>query len=200
MSSRASLARRTAVALLAVVALAGCQDDDGPAGPDGPDATPSQRADGSTAPGTVLAAGETATVTRTAGAGTIEVTVLGIEQGDPADLRAIGYERADEVTPYYLRVAVTPVSGSSPFQLDDYLRVWGGGRPLDHLTITRPFAPCQETAVGDGVLGERREHCLTYVRTSGEDDPDAAYFDNDDTYDPVDGTGIEWTLPAPGRA
>ncbi|MEO9324562.1 hypothetical protein ABFT23_13800 [Nocardioides sp. C4-1] len=179
--------------LLAVVGLAACSGDE-PG-----ETSPSTGADGLTAPGTALDVGETARVTRNDASGTVELTVLDVEEGDPADLAAIGFERADEVTPYYLHVDVEPVSGSSEFGLDEYLNVRGGGEPLDHLTVLEPFTPCQEVAVAADDLGEKREHCVVYVAENGAPRPDRVYFVNSDDYDAVDDGAVEWEIPPPGR-
>lgn len=176
--------------LMSLLLVTGC--DGGSSGQDDPTTPPT--IGGLTAPGTVLGAGDVATVTRADGAGTIEVTVLGIDQGDPADLRAIGYAEADEVTPYYLRVEVTPVSGSTPFGLDEYFSMWAGENPLGHLMVLRPFPACQEEPVADGALGQSRQACLTYAGTNGGPAPDHVYFDNNGIYETGDDAAVEWRI------
>ncbi len=134
-------------------------------------------------------------MTRADGAGTMRLTVTGIEAGDPAQLAATGYEDAEGRVPYYVRFTVEHVDGRSPNSVTalEYLSVWAGGTPLDHLSIFEPFASCQEVLFPvDAAPGAIIESCATYTAEQGAPPPDTVMFDNDDTYESADAGQITW--------
>ncbi len=121
-------------ALLAVLALTACNDDEGGAGAvDDPtteatteatespaetettESTESESSDAGqsgtsgevTAPGTELAIGDTAVLPMTygtEGTATVELTVTGITEGTSADLEAAKVEKAKDYTPFYINI------------------------------------------------------------------------------------------------
>ena len=126
-------------ALLAVLALSACQDDEGSSGSDDPttestsesssetpteessDASESasesdddQASAGSvTAPGTELEIGDTAVLPLTygtKGTATVEVTVTGIKEGTSADLEAAQVKDAADYTPFYINLEMKILS------------------------------------------------------------------------------------------
>ncbi len=125
-------------ALLAVLALSACQDDEVPSSADpSSDATsdassesPTEESESTeatesidggedasagavTAPGTELAIGDTAVLPLTYGTdgtATVEVTVTGIREGAAADLEAAKVENAADYTPFYIDLEMTILS------------------------------------------------------------------------------------------
>lgn len=121
------------VALLAVLALSACNDDDPVSGSDDPttetttsaspteptssatEATSSTAEPGAlsgdvTAPGTELAIGDTAVLPLTygtEGTATVEVKVVGITEGTSADLEAAEVKNAADYTPFYINLEMT---------------------------------------------------------------------------------------------
>jgi hypothetical protein len=118
-------------ALLAILALSACQDDEAPAGADDPtseattedtptetpteESSPTESTDTGgqaptgdvTAPGTELAIGDTAVLPLTYGTdgtATVEVTVTGITEGTSADLEAAKVKNAADFTPFYIQL------------------------------------------------------------------------------------------------
>lgn len=121
-------------ALLALLALSACQDDEAPSGSDDPTTeastsdtpseTPTESASETestetddqgapaggaevTAPGTELSIGDTAVLPLTYGTdgtATVEVTVTGITEGTTADLEAAQVKNADDFTPFYINL------------------------------------------------------------------------------------------------
>ncbi|KRB77406.1 hypothetical protein ASE01_11880 [Nocardioides sp. Root190] len=118
-------------ALLAILALSACQDDEAPAGADDPtseattddspsetptESTPTESTDSTegqapagdvTAPGTELSIGDTAVLPLTYGTdgtATVEVTVTGISEGTAADLEAAKVKNAADFTPFYINL------------------------------------------------------------------------------------------------
>ena len=169
----------TTTALVVTMTLFGCDSDT-----DG---------DGFTKPGTELSFGDSAKVKRSDGAGTMSLTVEGVEEGDLAALEAAG--AGDAVagrTPYYLKVTVTPESGDTPIELKEYLKVFAGADALTHLSVFVPFEPCQEAPVKAEPTGESHDACLVYLREKGAPAPDSVYFANGDEYDGFEDTGIRW--------
>lgn len=126
-------------ALLALLALSACQDDEAPSGSDDPTTeattsdtpseTPSESSDETessddgdeaggaaapvTAPGTELSIGDTAVLPLTYGTdgtATVEVTVTGITEGTTADLEAAQVKNADDFTPFYINLEMEILS------------------------------------------------------------------------------------------
>ena len=103
------------------------------------------------ASGTTLEFGESATVPLGDGAGTVRVTVTGLVKGDAADLRrylrrnAQPGEKAVHGDPYYVRYELTSSSASAPVvNVTRLITARAGDKVVRHLTLTQPFAPCQE--------------------------------------------------------
>lgn len=164
----------TLAAVVSLTALTGCESDDG-------ELTP---------PGTDLTFGESARVTRSEGGGTMSLKVLEITQGTAADLVTIDAD--DGRTPYYVKVEVTPESGTQPIELDDYLAVFAGDDPLTHLSVFVDFAPCQEAPISVDELDAPQDACLVYLGDDGAPAPYAVYFDNHDDYSAFDGNAVSW--------
>lgn len=186
MSVRPGHARWTwtvpAVALCAV--LAGCGDSEANGGP----GSPEPDGDGLTSPGQSLDLGETATVPLREGKGVIELTVTGIEQGDPGVLRSL------KGTPYYVRLRATAVSGD-PYQffVETYAGAWAGDTRVAPIASPLAVGPCERSYFRYGAVpGDDLDTCLTFVVPPGGDAIDRVAFENGEDYR-IDGdTSVEW--------
>lgn len=103
------------------------------------------------ASGTTLEFGEPATVPLGDGAGTVRVMVTELSKGDPADLQRhleANAKPGDEDVvgdPYYVRYELTSSSPSARVvNVTRLITVRAGDKLMRHLTLTDPFAPCQE--------------------------------------------------------
>ncbi|WP_133059014.1 MULTISPECIES: hypothetical protein [unclassified Nocardioides] len=192
--SRVPVARRRPAALASVLLLVtlttACGSDDG----DGPTGEPTT-ADGLTTPGTRFHVGDSATVPRSDGTGTIELTVTGIVEGTSQDLAGVGLADAAERTPYYVTYEMTVVSGDAyGMDMRHYLSAWSGVEQVGELVSFTCFPPCQEVNFPvDVAAGESVSSCRTYVTENGAAPVDRVQFDNDDTYEGGDGTAVDWT-------
>lgn len=159
-------------ALLAVLALSACQDDEAPTGSDDPTTeetteSPSETAsetpteessatdDGQaatgavTAPGTELAIGDTAVLPLTYGTdgtATVEVTVTGITEGTSADLEAAKVKNAADLTPFYIQLDMEILSvgpeGFGSYSAGSDFDGLTGDTKAGSLIIIGGFAPC----------------------------------------------------------
>lgn len=170
--------RRVVLAIVALLALAGCTGSD-PG--DGPDVGPSATADGLTPSGSTLELGDTATVTRTDGTAVFELTVTEIEKGTAADLRSVGYDRADQDTPYFVRYELRLVSGDvQGVTMRHYLSAWAGDRPAAALVLSERFPRCQERNFPAGAsAGASIASCRPYLTDNGAAPVDSVHFAND---------------------
>lgn len=136
---RISVALATAVVAVTAGGCWSSPDDDPP------------RRTGDPVAGTTLQFGESATVPLGDGEASVRVTVTELERGDPADLRQYLRENAepDEEPvlgdPYYVRYELTSSSESArTINVTRLITARAGDRLVRHLTLTHPFAPCQE--------------------------------------------------------
>jgi hypothetical protein len=191
-SSHAGARRRYGAALAAVLVLltvAGCGEDS-----EDPTDTPTRTEDGLTVGGTTLHVGDTATVPRTNGTGTIELTVTDIVEGSSQDLATTGLKDADQKTPYYVSYEMKVVSGDVyGMTMRHYLSAWADGQQVGELVPFDRFPTCQEVNFPvDTALGTTISSCLPYVTDKGAPPVDTVRFDNDDTYEIGDGTAVGW--------
>lgn len=172
-----------------VVALAGCGDDD----PGDEPTSTASTSEGLTSPGARLDLGETARVDRTSGDGVFDLTIEAIEKGNAGDLAGV-YEKAEPVTPYYVRYDIELVSGSGDgILMTDYLSAWAAGAQVAELVVPRPFAPCQVADFPkDAPPGLDVESCRIYLVADGAAPVDSIRFANDDDYGNGDGSHLEW--------
>lgn len=157
-----------------------------------------ESSDSLTAPGTTLPLGDPATLPRTGSVGIIVLTVEDIETGDVDDLRELGFDTAPGTTAYYVALSMRHVSGTYPgFTPNEYLSAWAGELPLDHLTVRRPFPPCEPGGFPtEAIAGHEYAACMVWLAKPGLPAPDSVVFDNDDSYETLDGTHVEWTWDA----
>lgn len=173
--------RLGALALCATTALTGC-DDSAPHAPD----------DGLTAPGSVLAVGDTARVTTDVGA-TVDLTVTAIRQGATSDL-ASRVKDGDQLTPSYVDVSMTLVEGDPRGgSISSDLTAYVDGDWAGYVPLTEPFARCQERAWPvDATPGTDVTSCLTFMAEKGSTPVDSVRFTNDGDYsEGVDGQ-VTW--------
>lgn len=160
------------VALLAVLALSACNDDDPVSGSDDPtsetttsaspseptstatEATSSAPEPGAlsgdvTAPGTELAIGDTAVLPLTygtEGTATVEVKVVGITEGTSADLKAAEVKNAADYTPFYINLEMTILEvgdqGFGSYTPGSDFDGLTGSSKAGSLIIFGDFAPC----------------------------------------------------------
>lgn len=100
---------------------------------------------------TTLEFGESATVPLGEGAGSVRVTVTELVKGDAAQLRrylrknAQPGDQAVQGDPYYVRYELTSSSASArAVNVTRLITARSGDKLMRHLTLTRPFAPCEE--------------------------------------------------------
>lgn len=177
------------LAALALALAAGCSTDSG----DDPTEPTTQAATDLTAPGSTLALGRTAKVTR----GDDEillVTVTEIVQGHTADLAPLDRPQPDSETPYYVHYELEHVTGDSPYlPVDDFLSAWAGHDQLAKLTVLAPFPQCEEkTFPADAPSGSVVSGCATYVTAKDGPPLDRVQFSYGDDYDDGDGHQISW--------
>lgn len=180
------------VAVLALFGLAGCGDGENPTD-DGTSPTQTTES-GLTRPGSTLDLGETATVPRTDSTGVIELTITSIERGDSSDLRRIGYDNADQDTPYYVHFTMRLISGESQgITMRHHLSAWAGDTPASELVLSEPFSRCQERNFPlNAGAGTTVTSCRPYLTDKGALPVDTVRFDNDDAYDSFAGNSIDW--------
>lgn len=181
MSVRAGAALASAVLVAATGLLVGCgeQPADPAGGPDG-------SAEGLTPPGSELDIGQTATVPLADESSVVEVTVTDIEAGSPGQAPGL------DGTPYFVRVAVTAVSGqASDFRPESQVVGWSGDTQVPPVASPLTIGPCTRTSLRTDVsVGQTWETCVTFVVESGE--LDRAGFDDDDSYQADQGTAVSW--------
>lgn len=177
-----------ALGLVVALGTSACGDADGE-----PKSLPSVPP-GHTTPGTALAVGDTAVVSRTNGTGVIELTVTAIEEGTSADLQRIDFAEADTTTPYYVRYTMTLRSGDGyGVTMQNYLSAWTGDDQAGALAVAQRFPVCQEANFApDAAPGATLESCRTYLVDAGDPPIDRVVFDNDTTYDAPEGE-ISWS-------
>ncbi|MCW2793786.1 MAG: hypothetical protein JWO76_2884 [Nocardioides sp.] len=189
--------RRPAAALASVLillSLGGCgRSDDG--GPEGrPTGGPTTTADGLTAPGTSLRVGDSATVPRTDGTGTIRLTVTSIVEGTSRDLEGERVADADEKTPFFVNYEMTVVSGNAyGMDMRHYLSAWADDEAVGFLIPSGPYPTCQEVNFPlNATAGTAISSCRTYVTDKGAPPVDSVRFDNEDGYQSYEDTAVEW--------
>ncbi|CAM3181785.1 hypothetical protein SAXI111661_21740 [Saccharomonospora xinjiangensis] len=147
-----------------------------------------------TAPGTELKVGETATVPFTYGtekSGTIAITVTAIEQGDSADLAAFG-DRAKGLVPYFIKFKVENVEGTDLSYSSVRLRATAAdGRGTGVVISGDVEGKCEsETASRDfTTAGASYESCALQASSEGIEVVGAEFSDSDDYLDDP----IVWT-------
>ena len=159
-------------ALLAVLALSACQDDEPTTGSDDPTTeatesespteTPTESTEATesasegtapagdvTAPGTELKIGDTAVLPLTygtEGTATVEVTVTGITEGSSADLEAAKVKNAADFTPFYinldLKILSTGDKGFGGYTPGSDFDGLTGETKAGSLIVIGDFAPC----------------------------------------------------------
>lgn len=181
MSVRAGTALVAAALVTATGSLVGCGEQAA-----GPASGPDRGAEGLTAPGTELRLGETAVVPVGGRASEVEVTVTDIEAGSPGQAPGL------DGTPYFVRVAVTAVSGQArDFLPESYVVGWSGDTQVPPVASPLTIGPCTRTSPRTDVsVGQTWETCVTFVVASGE--LDRAGFDDDEDYQADQGTAITW--------
>ena len=138
--------------------------------------TSSSAKSGTTAPGTGLSVGQTATVTYTpltsSGNGkprTLKITVASIRTGSSADLKAADLSGAPKgALPQYATVTVTnlgPLSIDVDGTSDAIQGIDHGGNQQDPVSFIGDFPPCDENSSTTPVAAGASFHtCLTYHR------------------------------------
>ncbi|MGH2885760.1 MAG: hypothetical protein ACRDPA_24190 [Solirubrobacteraceae bacterium] len=134
---------------------------------------------GTTAPGSGLAVGQTATVPYTpltsSGNGkarTLEITVASIHDGTAADLKGVDLSGAPKgAVPQYAAVTVTN-SGPSSIDVDatsDAMQgIDHGGNQQDPVSFIGDFPPCpQNSSTTPVATGQSFHTCLTYLVSGG---------------------------------
>jgi hypothetical protein len=141
--------------------------------------TSSSAKSGTTAPGTGLSLGQTATVTYTpltsSGNGkprTLKITVASIRNGSSADLKAADVSGAPKgALPQYATVTVTnlgPLSIDVDGTSDAIQGIDHGGNQEDPVSFIGDFPPCNENSSTTPVAAGASFHtCLTYIVSGG---------------------------------
>jgi hypothetical protein len=141
--------------------------------------TSSSAKSGTTAPGTGLSVGQTATVTYTpltsSGNGkprTLKITVASIRAGSSADLKAADVSGAPKgALPQYATVTVTnlgPLSIDVDGTSDAIQGIDHGGNQQDPVSFIGDFPPCNENSSTAPVAAGTSFHtCLTYLVSGG---------------------------------
>jgi hypothetical protein len=141
--------------------------------------TSSSAKSGTTAPGTGLSLGQTATVTYTpltsSGNGkprTLKITVASIRNGSSADLKAADVSGAPKgALPQYATVTVTnlgPLSIDVDGTSDAIQGIDHGGNQDDPVSFIGDFPPCNENSSTTPVAAGASFHtCLTYIVSGG---------------------------------
>jgi hypothetical protein len=141
--------------------------------------TSSSAKSGTTAPGTGLSLGQTATVTYTpltsSGNGkprTLKITVASIRNGTSADLKAADVSGAPKgALPQYATVTVTnlgPLSIDVDGTSDAIQGIDHGGNQEDPVSFIGDFPPCNENSSTTPVAAGASFHtCLTYIVSGG---------------------------------
>jgi hypothetical protein len=141
--------------------------------------TGSSAKSGTTAPGTGLSLGQTATVTYTpltsSGNGkprTLKITVASIRNGTSADLKAADVSGAPKgALPQYATVTVTnlgPLSIDVDGTSDAIQGIDHGGNQQDPVSFIGDFPPCNENSSTTPVAAGASFHtCLTYLVSGG---------------------------------
>ena len=175
--------------MLVLLSVAGCGEDS-----ESPTTGPTVTKEGLTVPGTTLSLGDTATVPRTNGKGTIRLTVTDIVRGSSQDLATIGLQDADEKTPYYVHYQMTVVSGDVyGMAMRHYLSAWADDQLVGELTLFDRFPICQEVNFPvDAAPGTTISSCRPYVTDEGAPPVDTVRFGNDDSYKNGGNTAVAW--------
>jgi hypothetical protein len=141
--------------------------------------TTSSAKSGTTAPGTGLSVGQTATVTYTpltsSGNGkprTLKITVASIRTGSSADLKTADVSGAPKgALPQYATVTVTnlgPLSIDVDGTSDAFQGIDHGGNQQDPVSFIGDFPPCDENSSTAPVAAGTSFHtCLTYLVSGG---------------------------------
>ncbi|MFT7838728.1 hypothetical protein Q5530_21515 [Saccharothrix sp. BKS2] len=140
-----------------------------------------------TAPGTELEVGDRAVVPfkyGTTKTGTIALTVTAIEQGDNADLAKFG-DKAQGITPFYIRVTVENVGGTDLSYSSVSLRGLGSDGRGTGVIISGDTDRCEsETAARDfTAAGAKYETCVLQAAREGSKVVAASFTDSDDYKD-----------------
>ncbi|GAB3569167.1 hypothetical protein GCM10027445_20540 [Amycolatopsis endophytica] len=138
-----------------------------------------------TAPGTELKVGDRAVLPfeySSSKSGTIAITVTAIERGDSADLAAFG-ERAQGLTPFYVRATVENVGGTDLSYSSVRLRGLGPDGRSTGVIISGDTDKCEnESAARDfTTAGAKYDTCIL-TAASGSSTVTAAEFSDGDAY------------------
>ncbi|SFW86527.1 hypothetical protein [Amycolatopsis australiensis] len=146
-----------------------------------------------TKPGSKLKVGQRAVVPfkyGTTKSGTIAITVTAIEKGDNADLAKYG-DKANGITPYYLRATVENLDGADLAYASLNLHALGPGGKSTGVIISGSTDRCESATAGKDftTAGAKFETCTLQGAREGTA-VEAATYDKGDGYDK---SPVVWT-------
>ncbi|WP_109509765.1 hypothetical protein [Nocardioides speluncae] len=153
-----------------------------------------------TNPGATLSVGDSAKVPVTAGddgAGTIRITVTGIEQGDTQDLLDAEVDDGERYTPFYIHAEVEiraqAGDGLSGLSVNTNLDGLIGTTTAGRLVSFGDFGPCPAKAARpDARVGDSFETCVVALAPIGDSVDGVQFSAYDSDYDTFDGDPVVW--------
>lgn len=153
-----------------------------------------------TKPGAALSIGDPANVPVTAGddgAGTVQITVAAIDQGDTQDLLDAEVENGAEYTPFYIQAEVEiraeAGDGLSGLSVNSNLDGLIGSTTAGRLVSPGQFEPCPAKSAGpDARVGDSFETCVVALAPIGDAVDGVQFSAYDSDYDTFDGKPVVW--------
>lgn len=169
---------RSIAASTLMVLLAACGS-----GSDGPDGAASSKGPATTAPGTTLKVGQSATIEYSVGAsGTAVITVAAFAQGNISELKNFKLDAAERsMTPWYIKYTVRNDGPSDPRGLGidistGVTAVDSDGESLRESLLLGSFPPCEKTlSSGTFPAGTTKQTCDVVLVAAGKTVKEARY-------------------------
>ena len=169
---------RSIAALTLMVLLAACESDS-----DGPGDAASPKGPATTAPGTTLKVGESATIEYSVGdPGTAVITVTAFAQGNISELKNFKLDAAERaMTPWYIKYTVRNDGPSDPRGLGidistGVTAVDSDGESLRETLLLGSFPPCEKTlSSGTFPAGTTKQTCDLVMVAAGKTVKEARY-------------------------
>lgn len=151
-------------------------------------------------PGSTLAIGEAANVPVAIGhdgAGTVQITVTGIEEGETQDLLDAEVEDGAEYTPYYIQAEVEiraqAGDGLGGLSVNTNLDGLIGSTTAGRLVSFSDFGPCAGRSARPGArVGDTFETCVVALAPTGDTVDGVQFSAYDSAYDTFDGQPVIW--------
>lgn len=151
-------------------------------------------------PGATLAIGDSANVPVAIGddgAGTVKITVTGIETGETQDLLDAEVEDGADYTPYYIQAEVEiraqAGDGLGGLSVNTNLDGLIGSTTAGRLVSFSGFGPCAGKSAGPGArVGDTFDTCVVALAPTGDTVDGVQFSAYDSAYDTFDGEPVVW--------